>query len=128
MKIINWNIRGIGRKGFYNQVRYLISKYDPDILAFIEARVNSNRARKIIARVNFSILFLNSHWGISQEGFGYFGKLLWDFKVDILKTHQGLSIVKLKIIKRYSLVANLSVWIPPKSFTKSALEGNLLLK
>lgn len=47
MKIISWNVKGVGRKGFYSQVRFLISKYNLDIM---ETRVNSNRARKIIEK------------------------------------------------------------------------------
>lgn len=39
MRLISWNVRGTGRKGFYSQVKFL-SKYTPDIMVFMETRVN----------------------------------------------------------------------------------------
>lgn len=69
MKIISWNVKGVGRKGFYSQVRLLISKYNLDIM---ETRVNSNRARNIIEKSICQILqkFLKT---VIRVGFGFFG-------------------------------------------------------
>lgn len=69
MKIINWNVRGASRKGFYGQVRYLISKFNPNILAFVGTRVNSNEACKIIEKSNFPIFFKILRVGFLR-GFG----------------------------------------------------------
>lgn len=49
---IGWNVRGAGRIGFGSHVRYLIFKYNPDIIAFMETKVNSNKTDKIIGKIN----------------------------------------------------------------------------
>lgn len=80
MKIISWNIRGAGHKGFSSQVRFLISKFNLDIFAFMETTVNSNRACKIIGRINWPNFI-----EISPEGFSggiwvrFFGKTVLNF-------------------------------------------------
>lgn len=54
MKRIIWNVRVAGRKGFYSQVKDLISKYNLDMLALTETRVNATRALKNIKGINLS--------------------------------------------------------------------------
>lgn len=44
MKIIGWNMRGAGRKGFINQVKDLVFKYHLDIFVLMETKVNYNKA------------------------------------------------------------------------------------
>lgn len=87
MKIVSWNVRGAGKKGFNSQVRYLISKYDLDILALVETRVNSNRAHKIIERIN-----LPNFVEILPKGFSGGIWLLWknsmEFQLNLLKTQE----------------------------------------
>lgn len=56
MKIISWNIRRTCRKGLCSQVRFLLSKYNLDIISLMETRVNSKRTHKIIERINLSNL------------------------------------------------------------------------
>lgn len=56
MKIISENvIRGV-RKGFYSQVTYLISKFDPGIFAFMEIRVKSNGLVRLLKESLLQIL------------------------------------------------------------------------
>lgn len=44
MKIIGWNIKEAGRKGFYSQVRHLNVKYkNLDIFVLMETKVNSSK-------------------------------------------------------------------------------------
>lgn len=86
MKIISCNIRSAGQKGFSSLVRNLISKFNPDILAFMETMFNSNRARKISERMNWPNFI-----EIAPEGFSDRIWPLWknniDFDITILKTH-----------------------------------------
>lgn len=66
---------GGGRKGFLAQTLYFISKYNLDIIALIETRVNSNRAQKIIAELN-----LQNVLEIHPDGFYGGFWLLWKIK------------------------------------------------
>lgn len=52
MKLISWNVKGAGKKGFYSQVKFLMSNDNPDVIVCIETSVNSNRVHKIIERIN----------------------------------------------------------------------------
>lgn len=42
MKLVSWNIRGAGRKGFLAHLKHLLSFHDPDIVVLMESRVNSD--------------------------------------------------------------------------------------
>lgn len=64
MNIVNWNVLGAGREGFLSQVMFMILKYNLDIIALVETRVNSHRAYKIIEKINFQ-----NHLEIPLEGF-----------------------------------------------------------
>lgn len=48
MKILNWNIRGAGRKGFVQQVHELVRYYNPDILFFGNEYMTSVILKKLI--------------------------------------------------------------------------------
>lgn len=52
MKIISWNVKGAGREVFYSPVKDFISRYNLNILVFMEARVNASRILKIINTIN----------------------------------------------------------------------------
>lgn len=69
------------------QTRYLIIKYNPDIIAFMETRVYSNKAHIIIAKLN-----LLNVVEIPPEGFSRGIWLLWkngvDFEIKVLKAHK----------------------------------------
>lgn len=52
VKIINWNIRGAGRKSFYSQVKDLLFKYNPYIIVCIGTRLKTNRVHKVIKKVS----------------------------------------------------------------------------
>lgn len=54
MKILSWNVRGVGRKGFIQQVHELVSLYHPNLLFFMEMEVSSNKAS--IRNLIFTIL------------------------------------------------------------------------
>lgn len=47
MKNPSWNLRGVGREGFIQEVRKLVNLYYPDILIFMKTKVNSIRAKKV---------------------------------------------------------------------------------
>lgn len=53
MRIPSGNIRGAGSKGFLAQLKHLLSFYKPDVIALMETKVNSSKARIFISRVNF---------------------------------------------------------------------------
>lgn len=53
IKLSSWNVRGAGRKSFYSQVKFLMAKYNPDVMVFMETRVNSNKASKIVETLNW---------------------------------------------------------------------------
>lgn len=53
MKILTWNIRGAGRKGFVHQVCKLIKNYHLDILVLLETKVNLEKSNLIIKRFNY---------------------------------------------------------------------------
>lgn len=87
MKIFSWNVRGGGgRKGFLAQTRYFISKYNLDIMALMETRVNSSRAHKIIAKLNFQNAF-----EIPPDGFSGGMWLVWknsaNFELKVVVSH-----------------------------------------
>lgn len=77
MRILNWNIRGAGRKGFLAQLKYLLSTHKPDILALTETRVNSSKAWNIISIINIPnfIEILPKDY----SGFGYSGWITLTF-------------------------------------------------
>lgn len=52
MRIISWNTRGIGQQVFKHQVKDFLSIHNPDIIIVMETRVNTNKTRKIIKRLN----------------------------------------------------------------------------
>lgn len=85
MNIISWNVRGGGQKDFYIQVKYLISKNNPDNV-LMETSADLNRASDNIRR----IIWLN-FIEIPFEGFSCRIWLLWkdnvQFNINILNTH-----------------------------------------
>lgn len=46
MRIISWDIRGTGRKGFLAQLKHVIDMNKPDVLALMETKINSSKAWK----------------------------------------------------------------------------------
>lgn len=46
MKIIRWNVRGTGRRGFYGLVRHMIFKYNQYILVLMETKIYSLRLER----------------------------------------------------------------------------------
>lgn len=48
MKIISWNIWGVGYGGFKTLIKDLINIYNLDITILMETRVTSKRAQEII--------------------------------------------------------------------------------
>lgn len=57
MKILCWNVRGVGRGDFIQQVREWVNFYHPDIISFMETKLNSNRVKMIIKNFNFNFLY-----------------------------------------------------------------------
>lgn len=57
MKILSWNVKGVGCQGSIQHVRDLVNLYHSDILFFMETKVNSNKAMMIIKKLNFLFLF-----------------------------------------------------------------------
>lgn len=53
MKILSWNIRGVGRKSFIQHVRELTRNYHPHILVFMETNIKSSKADCIIRKFNY---------------------------------------------------------------------------
>lgn len=51
-KILSWNVRGVACMGFIQRVRNLVNLYHPEILFFMVPKVNSNKARMIIEKLN----------------------------------------------------------------------------
>lgn len=56
----------MGRRGFYSQVKDLISKYNLDILTCMDSRDNTKRALKIIKKISYAQFLENS-----------FGRFFW---------------------------------------------------
>lgn len=57
MKIVSWNIRGVGRKRFVQQVHELVNLYHPNILFFVETKISSDRVKLIIKNLCFPFFF-----------------------------------------------------------------------
>lgn len=53
-RIISWNVRGIGRKGFLSQTKEISRLYESDIIILMETKVNSARVINIIKKSNFN--------------------------------------------------------------------------
>lgn len=66
MIIISWNVRDVGQVGFTHKIVELASLYHPDIIFFMETRVNSNRANNIINRLSRIFLF---HFKVLSTGY-----------------------------------------------------------
>lgn len=47
MKILSWNVRGAGHRGFIQHVHELVNLYHPNILFFMVIKVNSDRSKMI---------------------------------------------------------------------------------
>lgn len=86
MKILNWNMLGAERHGFYSQVMDHICQYFPDILLYMETKVNFDRVLKIIKRI-----LLSNSIEIPFVGFSGWIWLFWkdnvDFKLRFVKGH-----------------------------------------
>lgn len=48
MKILSWNIEGVGRKGFVNQVHEIVMNHHPNILVLMKAKLISKKASFIV--------------------------------------------------------------------------------
>ena len=60
MKIVAWNIRGVGRPDFLSQVKKLSRKFAPNILFLSETKVNASRSLNILSKLQFgSFNFVN---------------------------------------------------------------------
>lgn len=57
MKILSWIVRGVGNEGFTQLVREFTTLYQPDILIFMETKVNSNKAEKLLNMFSFQYPF-----------------------------------------------------------------------
>lgn len=78
------------------QIKYFISTNNPDILALIETRVNSNKALNIICKINFSNLS-EYRLKVILEGFGYSGEIIPILILKSLKLIPDSSTAKLRI-------------------------------
>lgn len=79
MKLISWNVSGAARKSFCGQVKIRMPKYNPDVIAFMETRLNSIRARKIIERLNWPKFVEIPPLSLPKvflEGDGFFEKIM----------------------------------------------------
>lgn len=50
MEIFSWNVRGVGYKGFFQQVHEFINLYYPDICFLMKTKANANKAEKMIKK------------------------------------------------------------------------------
>lgn len=66
MKTLSWNITGVGREGFIQEVKELINVYQPYFLLLMENKVNTNKAEKIIKVLTSHFPF---HVQVSSIGF-----------------------------------------------------------
>lgn len=48
MKKLSWKVRSAGRKGFKNQIRFILSSYDPDITTLMETKISIDRAIQLV--------------------------------------------------------------------------------
>ena len=53
MKVVSWNVRGVGRPCFVSQIRKLLKNVAPDILFLCEIKVNVNRSMNIFPKLQF---------------------------------------------------------------------------
>lgn len=80
MKILSWNVRGVGRKVFIQQVHELVNLYLPKILLFMETKINLNRFENIKKKFKFNFpFFIELPQLVLREIYGYFGKKLLNF-------------------------------------------------
>lgn len=63
------------RKGFQNQAREFIRSYNPDILVFMETKIQSKREKIIIKNINYPNFVEIPLDGLSG-GYGSYGKTL----------------------------------------------------
>lgn len=48
MKILSWNIRGVGRKGFTQEVSDFIKFYRPNMIFIMENKVNTIKVEGLL--------------------------------------------------------------------------------
>ena len=53
MKIVAWNIRGIGQSDFLSQVKKLVKKFEPNILFLLKKKINVGRSFDILPKLQF---------------------------------------------------------------------------
>lgn len=46
MKILSWNVRGAGRKGFHFQLKRFFKYCNPDIILLLETKVQFDKVQK----------------------------------------------------------------------------------
>ncbi|KAA3472382.1 reverse transcriptase [Gossypium australe] len=92
--IITWNCCGAGHPSFRRRFRELIRKHTPMMVAILEPRVASSKAKLAHSRLN-----LKGQHFIEAEGFSGGIWLFWDtnaVQVDVLKSHVQFIHVRIK--------------------------------
>ncbi|XP_052481170.1 uncharacterized protein LOC128035464 [Gossypium raimondii] len=92
MKILSWNVRGLGRQRTIRRLRYLLKENNPQIVFFMETKLNKKQIEIVRRRCGFL-------YGIEVEAEGTKGGLClaWRTDMDIMlrsfsKRHIGVSI------------------------------------
>lgn len=63
MKILSWNVHGLGSPPTVRKARYLLKLYNPHLVYFMETKLNSKRMVNVHRRFGF----LNG-FGVSTKG------------------------------------------------------------
>lgn len=45
VKNFSWNVRGVGYNGFVQQIHKFVSLYNPNIIFYVETKINSDKAK-----------------------------------------------------------------------------------
>ncbi|KAA3490758.1 BEACH domain-containing lvsC [Gossypium australe] len=53
MKIISWNVRGLGNPRAVRRLRHLLKQHNPDMVFFMETKINDKRMERIRRRCGF---------------------------------------------------------------------------
>ena len=76
MKILSWNVQGIGNTWTFNALKSLLRRHDPDIIFIIESKLMGCQAERLVDCLNFE-----NWWAVDRVGMS--GGLLLIWKTDV---------------------------------------------
>ncbi|XP_062118476.1 uncharacterized protein LOC133832109 [Humulus lupulus] len=78
MKILSWNVQGIGNPWTFNALRSLLQVHKPDIIFIIESKLSRSQAKQLVERLNFE-----NWWAVDRIGMSGGLLLFWNSDINL---------------------------------------------